>query len=65
MLDESGIHTAVENKSAACTEFWWGKRLRAVSVDLSRVDALELGELLADAWERKAPRKLVTDATRD
>ncbi len=31
MLDESGIHTAVENKSAACTEFWWGKRLRAVA----------------------------------
>ncbi len=64
MLDESGIHTAAQSTPAACTELWWGKRLRAVHVDLSRMDANALGELLADAWEHKAPKKLVETATR-
>ncbi len=63
MLDESGIHTRTDTP-AACAELWWGKRLRAVHVDLSRIDANALGELLADAWEHKAPKKLVETATR-
>jgi len=56
MLDEGGILTAVQSHSDACAEFWWGKRLRAVSVNLDRIDADTLTDLLADAWERKAPR---------
>jgi hypothetical protein len=58
MLDEGGIHTAVQSRPEACAEMWWGKRLRAVQVDLRRVAASELAELLADAWEGKAPRRL-------
>ena len=57
MLDEGGILTAVRSHPDACTEFWWGKRLRAVSVELDRIDADTLAELLADAWERKAPAR--------
>ena len=59
MLDEGGILTAVESAPDACENVWWGKRLAAVGVTLARTDREFLGELLADAWEQKAPRRLV------
>jgi hypothetical protein len=55
MLDESGILTAVQGDPETCAERRWGKRLAAVSVKLSRIDPDALAELLADAWEGKAP----------
>ena len=58
MVDEPGIHTAVEANPEVCSEVWWGKRLAAVRVDLARADPQLLSELLADAWERKAPARL-------
>jgi SAM-dependent methyltransferase len=59
MLDEAGIRTAVETQPAVCEEFWWGKRLRAAQVDLALADEQPIRELLADAWEQKAPRRLL------
>jgi hypothetical protein len=59
MLDESGILTAVQATPDACTELWWGKRLTAVQVDLAHVVPALLSELLTDAWERRAPRRLL------
>lgn len=53
MVDEPGIQTAVAAHPDVCTEVWWGKRLAAVRVDLRRVDAALLEELLTDAWEGK------------
>ena len=61
MLDEPGILTAVEAHPEECAERWWGKRLAAVHVDLDRVDAGLLADLLADAWEGKAPRRLTAE----
>jgi hypothetical protein len=61
MLDESGIRTAVERAPETCEPVWWGTRLAAVAVALSAVDRQFLGELLADAWEGKAPRRLLPD----
>lgn len=58
MLDEPGILTAVQANPRACREMWWGKRLAAVQVDLELAERALLQELLADAWERKAPRGL-------
>jgi hypothetical protein len=58
ILDESGIRTAVQTHPAVCAERWWGKRLAAVQVDLERADPALLTELLADAWEGKAPARL-------
>src|SRR5947209_19882155 len=55
MLDEPGIRTAVERWPGVCSEVWWGKRLAAVRVDLAEASEGLLGELLADAWELKAP----------
>lgn len=54
MLDEDGIRTAVQDSPNICQEVWWGKRLRAVSVYLQRIEREALADLLADAWEGKS-----------
>jgi hypothetical protein len=59
MLDEDGVRTAVHAEPEACEEVRWGKRLAAVRVDLNRVDEKTLANLLADAWEGKAPKRLL------
>jgi hypothetical protein len=64
MLDQAGILTAVQSMPEVCAEVWWGKRLRAVRVALDRVADQQLAELLADAWERKAPRRLTSASER-
>jgi hypothetical protein len=61
MLDEPGILTAVQSRPDVCAERWWGKRLAAVQVDLSRASGELVGELLGDAFEQKAPRRLLDD----
>jgi hypothetical protein len=61
MVDEDGIRTAVERAPETCEPVWWGKRLAAVAVTLSVVERPFLDELLADAWEGKAPRRLLPD----
>ena len=53
MLDEPGIRTVTQASPAACAEFWWGKRLRAVQVNLAIADLALARELLTDAWEHK------------
>jgi hypothetical protein len=63
MLDEDGILTAVQRHPEVCTEFWWGNRLGAVSVNLQRASANIVAELLADAWENKSPKRLTNDRT--
>lgn len=59
MLDEGGVRTAVESEPDVCAEVWWGKRLTAVRVDLGRVDAGTLAQLLREAWELRAPKRLL------
>ena len=58
MLDEGGILTAVERAPEVCEAVWWGKRLAAVGVTLAHAEPGLLRELLEDAWEGKAPRRL-------
>ena len=58
MLDEGGILTAVAVSVDVCEEVWWGKKLRAVRVNLLLAERAALAELLADAWEQKAPARL-------
>jgi hypothetical protein len=53
MLDEPGIHTAVQAHPSACSEVWWGRRLAAVRVTLPVAEPEVLRELLRDAWEGK------------
>jgi hypothetical protein len=61
MLDGGGIRTAIHREPETCEEVWWGKRLAAVRVNLRRADAEMLSSLLADAWETKAPKRLLQD----
>jgi hypothetical protein len=65
MLDEPGILTAVQGTPAVCAEVRWGKRLAAVRVQLDQIDPGKLGEMLADAWEQKAPRSITRHPDRD
>lgn len=58
VLDDGGVRTAVEQAPGCCEPVWWGKRLAAVGVNLPRVDRPFLRELLADAWQGKAPAAL-------
>jgi hypothetical protein len=59
MLDEGGILTAVESAPDTCEKVWWGKRLAAVGVTLAHADRDLLSDLLADAWEHNAPKRLL------
>jgi hypothetical protein len=61
MLDEGGVLTAVERAPDACEQVWWGKRLAAVGISLAAADRNLLSDLLADAWEQKAPKRLLRD----
>jgi hypothetical protein len=61
MLDEGGIRTAIHREPETFEEVWWGKRLAAVRVDLRRVDAEALANLLEEAWEMRAPKRLLRD----
>ena len=59
MLDDGGIRTAIHTDPNAFEEVWWGKKLAAVRVDLRRVEAETLRELLEEAWEMRAPKRLL------
>ena len=59
MLDDDGVRTAVQDEPETCEEVWWGKRLAAVRVNLRRTSVEALSDLLADAWEEKAPSRLL------
>lgn len=62
MLDEPAIQAALGIDPEACEELWWGKRLRSVRVDLTCVKPALLAGLLAGAWRRKCPPKLLPGA---
>jgi hypothetical protein len=59
MLDEGGIRMAVQDHPNACADVWWGKRLAAVRVDLRRAEPDRLAGLLGEAWELRAPKRLI------
>jgi hypothetical protein len=60
MLDEGGIVMAVQEAPDMCSEVWWGKRLAAVRVDLRRAQPDSLASLLEQAWELRAPKRLLS-----
>jgi len=54
----AGVWTATQAHPETCAEAWWGKRLAAVRVRLAAADEPLLLDLLTDAWERRAPKRL-------
>jgi hypothetical protein len=61
MVDEVEIRAAVAANPEACAEYFWGKRLACVVVDLERATRTLVQELLTDAWALKAPKKLLKE----
>ena len=59
MLDEGGIVQAVQTRPKVCEEVWWGTRLAAVRVDLAAADPKTLRGMLEEAWELRAPKRLL------
>jgi hypothetical protein len=58
-FEQPGIRTAIERHPEWCTERYWGKRLAAVAIDLEHAPADGIADLLTDAWEGKAPARLM------
>ena len=58
MLGESEARAA---EGGACSLLWWGKRLHGVQVDLAAADEALVGDLLEEAWTRRAPARLRRD----
>jgi len=63
MVDDMEIRAAVAENPDACQEFYWGKRLACVVVDLKRAKLALVKDLLIDAWIRRAPATLVKELT--
>jgi hypothetical protein len=55
MLPEQEIRAAAAEWPGWCSELWWGRKLSAAQVDLSRCDPEVVLELLEDAWRHAAP----------
>lgn len=53
MCDEAGILTAVDAYPESCREYYWGKRLSCVAVNLPKAELATVTELLIDAWESR------------
>lgn len=58
MVGADEIRALAGDQPAVYQEYWWGKRLACVRVNLDRADSAEIAELLTAAWSRKAPRRL-------
>jgi hypothetical protein len=61
MAGEERIQAAVADLPEVCSAVFWGKRLAAVRVDLTRADAALLEDLLDHAWRAKAPARLLRE----
>jgi hypothetical protein len=64
-LDEPEVGAWVAEDPALFEPLRWGQRVRGVRVRLAGCPADRLHELLADAWRRKAPRRLVAEFDQD
>ena len=58
MLDERAVASAIAIDPKAFEELYWGKKLAGLRVALAAAKARQVSPLLAEAWRRKAPRKL-------
>jgi hypothetical protein len=60
-VDEDEVRAAVGADPVAFEELWWGKRLSGLRVNLAQADPARVEELLAEAWLRKAPKRLAAE----
>jgi hypothetical protein len=58
-VDEAEARAAAAQDPATFSELWWGKRLSGLRVKVGAAKKIQMGELLEEAWRRKAPKRLV------
>ncbi|MGY1811293.1 hypothetical protein [Blastococcus sp. SYSU D00820] len=58
LLAESEARAA---EGGPCRLLWWGKALSGVAVDLAAADRELVADLLAEAWTRRAPARLLRE----
>ena len=56
ILDPVRIMEVARDKPRSCAEFWWGRQLRCVSVDVRYASVTLLTKLFREAWERKTKK---------
>jgi hypothetical protein len=47
------VETTTKENSKSCKEFWWGRQLRCIQIDLEVADYRLVKRLLTEAWSRK------------
>jgi hypothetical protein len=60
MIDPFDVDAVVRENPESCEELWWGKKLRGVRVSLRGAAPRMVQALLEVAWQRKAPKQLLT-----
>jgi YjbR len=56
MLDPVRITEVARKNPKTCAEFWWGRQLRCISVDVRSASAKLLAQLLGEAYQRKTKK---------
>jgi len=59
-VGEDDVSASVAEDAGVFEALWWGQRLSGLRVNLAVADPERIQELLAEAWLRKAPKKLAT-----
>lgn len=59
MIDPFDVDAAVREDPAVCHELKWGKDVKGVKVSLDGATPRMVEALIAAAWRRKAPKRLV------
>lgn len=63
-VDEDEVRASVAENGTAFEELRWGKRLAGLRVNLAEADPETVKALLAEAWLRKAPKRLAAEFER-
>ncbi|MGI8753918.1 MAG: MmcQ/YjbR family DNA-binding protein [Acidimicrobiales bacterium] len=61
MVDDEETRALAASEPGVYTEWYWGKRLACVQIELASVTSEALREVLVDAWRRKAPKRLAKE----
>lgn len=59
-VDEQRRELALAMFPKSYEKLWWGKKVVGLTVILDRAEAEDVKDLLRSAWQRKAPKSLVT-----
>ena len=59
-VEEEDREPLIASEPEAYEKLWWGKKVLGVRVTLAKAKSADVERLLRIAWERKAPKRLVT-----